>query len=456
MCGGVGKSGSPAPKPITGSPAARSALALASVLTVAEGVIAATAAETDRTGGTESVELLGVEERAAEFTGAVSHPNGQKMTAESAADIVLPAELRPTDGRFGSGPSRVRPEAVAALADVANGYLGTSHRRTGVRSVVARLQDGFAELFDLPDDWAVVLGNGGATGLWDSLSFGLIRRRSQHLAFGEFSAKFARAVQAVPHLEAPDIIEAPVGSHPDPVPAEVDVYALTHNETSTGVQMELRRPAGVSAADGVVAVDATSGAGGLRWNPAEVDMYYFSPQKCFAADGGLWVACCSPAALERIAEIGASERWCPPTLSLPLAVKNSAANQTYNTPALATVFLTLQTVEWMCANGGLEWAAGRCDASAGVIYGWAEASDYAEPFVGDASQRSHTVATIDIDAAVADADWIATVLRANGIVDTESYRALGRNQLRIALFPAIPPEDVAALCACIDHIVARL
>ena len=378
------------------------------------------------------------------------------MTAESAADIVLAAELRPTDGRFGSGPSRVRPEAVAALADVANGYLGTSHRRTGVRSVVARLQDGFAELFDLPDDWAVVLGNGGATGLWDSLSFGLIRRRSQHLAFGEFSAKFARAVQAVPHLEAPDIIEAPVGSHPDPVPAEVDVYALTHNETSTGVQMELRRPAGVSAADGVVAVDATSGAGGLRWNPAEVDVYYFSPQKCFAADGGLWVACCSPAALDRIAEIGASKRWCPPTLSLPLAVENSAANQTYNTPALATVFLTLQTVEWMCANGGLEWVASRCDASAGVIYGWAEASDYAEPFVGDASQRSHTVATIDIDAAVADADWIATVLRANGIVDTESYRALGRNQLRIALFPAIPPEDVAALCACIDHIVARL
>ena len=293
-------------------------------------------------------------------------------------------------------------------------------------------------------------------GLWDSLSFGLIRRRSQHLAFGEFSAKFARAVQAVPHLEAPDIIEAPVGSHPDPVPAEVDVYALTHNETSTGVQMELRRPAGVSAADGVVAVDATSGAGGLRWNPAEVDVYYFSPQKCFAADGGLWVACCSPAALDRIAEIGASKRWCPPTLSLPLAVENSAANQTYNTPALATVFLTLQTVEWMCANGGLEWVASRCDASAGVIYGWAEASDYAEPFVGDASQRSHTVATIDIDADVADAGWIATVLRTNGIVDTESYRALGRNQLRIALFPAIPPEDVAALCACIDHIVARL
>ena len=379
------------------------------------------------------------------------------MTGNGAPErIVLPDGIRPSDGRFGSGPSRVPHEAVVALADAADGYLGTSHRRTGVRSVVARLQQGFAELFALPEDWEVVLGNGGATGLWDCLGFGLIRRRSQHLAFGEFSAKFARAVRAIPHLEAPQIIEAPVGTHPDPVPADADVYALTHNETSTGVRMDLRRPAGVGPEDGLVAVDATSGAGGLRWSPAEVDVYYFSPQKCFAADGGLWVACCSPAALERITEIGDSGRWCPPTLSLPLAVKNSRANQTYNTPALATVFLTLQTVEWMCANGGLEWAAGRCDASAEAIYGWADASDYAEPFVTDVAKRSHVVAAIDIDAAIADAGRIATVLRANGIVDTESYRALGRNQLRIALFPAIPPDDVAALCACIDHIVARL
>lgn len=378
------------------------------------------------------------------------------MTHHGEAGIVLPAGIRPGDGRFGSGPSRVPHEAVTALAEAAGGYLGTSHRRPGVRSVVGRLQEGFADLFSLPEGWEVVLGNGGATGLWDGLAFGLIRRRSQHLAFGEFSAKFARAVQAVPHLEAPQIIEAPFGTHPEPVAVDVDVYALTHNETSTGVQMELRRPAGVDAAGGLVAVDATSGAGGLRWDPAEVDVYYFSPQKCFAADGGLWVACCSPAALERIAEIDTTGRWCPPTLSLPLAVKNSVANQTYNTPALATVFLTLQTVEWMCANGGLEWAARRCDASAEAIYGWAEASDYAEPFVADVGKRSHTVATIDIDAGVADAGQVATVLRANGIVDTESYRALGRNQLRIALFPAIPPGDVTALCACIDHIVARL
>jgi len=379
------------------------------------------------------------------------------MTGDSSSNnIVLPDAIRPSDGRFGSGPSRVPQAAVVALTDAADGYLGTSHRRTGVRSVVARLQAGFAELFALPPDWEVVLGNGGATGLWDCLGFGLIRRRSQHLAFGEFSAKFARAVQAVPHLEAPQIIEAPFGTHPEPVPADVDVYALTHNETSTGVQMPLRRPPGVGAADGLVAVDATSGAGGLRWDPAEVDVYYFSPQKCFASDGGLWVACCSPAALARIAEIGDSGRWCPPTLSLPLAVKNSAANQTYNTPALATVFLTLQTVEWICANGGLEWAAGRCDASAETIYSWAEASDYAEPFVTEGAERSHVVATIDIDADVADAGRIATELRANGIVDTESYRALGRNQLRIALFPAIPPDDLAALCACIDHIAARL
>ena len=378
------------------------------------------------------------------------------MTHHSEAGIVLPAGIRPGDGRFGSGPSRVPHEAVAALAEAADGYLGTSHRRPGVRSVVGRLQEGFADLFSLPQGWEVVLGNGGATGLWDALAFGLIRRRSQHLAFGEFSAKFGRAVQAAPHLEAPQIIESPFGTHPQPVAADVDVYALTHNETSTGVQMELRRPAGVDAAGGLVAVDATSGAGGLRWDPAEVDVYYFSPQKCFAADGGLWVACCSPAALERIAEINAGGRWCPPTLSLPLAVKNSAANQTYNTPALATVFLTLQTVEWMCANGGLEWAARRCDASADAIYGWAEASDYAEPFVTDVAIRSHTVATIDIDAGAADAGQVAAVLRANGIVDTESYRALGRNQLRIALFPAIPPDDITALCACIDHIVARL
>ena len=375
---------------------------------------------------------------------------------EDSGRIVLPPDILPSDGRFGSGPSRVRPEAVAALAEVADGYLGTSHRRSGIREVVGRLQDGFRELFALPEDWAVVLGNGGATGLWDSLCFGLIRRRSQHLAFGEFSAKFARAVQAAPHLESPDIIEAPFGTHPDPVPADVDVYALTHNETSTGVQMPLRRPTGVDPADGLVAVDATSGAGGLRWDPAEVDVYYFSPQKCFAADGGLWVACCSPAALERIAEIGGGGRWCPPSLSLPLAVQNGAANQTYNTPALATVFLTLQTVEWMCTNGGLEWAASRCDASADVIYSWAEASDYAQPFVRDPDIRSHTVATIDVDADAADATQISTVLRANGIVDTESYRALGRNQLRIALFPAIPAGDVSALCACIDRVVAAL
>jgi len=456
MCAGVGKSGSPAPKPMTGSPAARKALALASVETVADGEIAATARETARNGADESGDDRD-EDDDGELTAAVWQPAGRKMTGDGAsAGIVLPDGIRPSDGRFGSGPSRVPHEAVSALADAADGYLGTSHRRTGVRSVVARLQAGFAELFSLPEDWEVVLGNGGATGLWDCLGFGLIRRRSQHLAFGEFSAKFARAVQAVPHLEAPQIIEAPFGTYPEPVPADVDVYALTHNETSTGVQMPLRRPPGVGAGDGLVAADATSGAGGLRWDPAEVDVYYFSPQKCFAADGGLWVACCSPAALQRIVEIGDSGRWCPPTLSLPLAVKNSAANQTYNTPALATVFLTLQTVEWMCANGGLEWAAGRCDTSAETIYSWAEASDYAQPFVAEEAERSRVVATIDIDADVADAGRIATVLRANGILDTESYRALGRNQLRISLFPAIPPDDVAALCACIDHIVARL
>lgn len=370
--------------------------------------------------------------------------------------IKLPNDMLPSDGRFGSGPSRVRKEAVTALAETASGFLGTSHRRSGVRSVVNRLQTGIAELFGLSDDWEVVLGNGGATTLWDSLGFSLIRRRSQHLSFGEFSSKFAKAVKAAPHLEDPQVIEAPFGTHPLPVPTppqDVDFYALTHNETSTGVQMPLQRPEGVPSSAGLVAVDATSGAGGLLWQQDEVDIYYFSPQKCFAADGGLWIACCSPAALERVEDL--STRWRPASLDMRLAIQNSRKNQTYNTPALATVSLTLSTVDWMNSNGGLPWAAERCEHSAQTIYGWAEASEFAQPFVSDLSQRSRTVATIDITDEIP-AGEISAALRENGIVDTESYRALGRNQLRIALFPAIPPEDIAALCDCVDYIVERL
>ena len=366
--------------------------------------------------------------------------------------IVIPADLLPSDGRFGSGPSKVRTEALDALAATGDGYMGTSHRRPGVRDVVGRLRSGLAEMFALPDGYEVLLGNGGTTTLWDALTFGLIRERSQHLSFGEFSSKFAAAVAATPHLSEPEIIESPPGSHPLPVPAEVDVYALTHNETSTGVAMPLVRPDG---SDGLVAVDATSAAGGLRWDPTQVDAYYFAPQKCFAADGGLWLACCSPAAIARIEELAASDRWMPAALDLGIALDNSRKDQTYNTPSLATIFLAVEQVEWVNSSGGLEWAAQRCDRSAATIYGWAESSDYATPFVTDVAARSHVVATIDLDDAI-DALTVSAVLRSNGIVDTESYRKLGRNQLRIALFPAIEPDDIAALCACIDHVVEAL
>ena len=370
--------------------------------------------------------------------------------------ISIPTDLLPGDGRFGCGPSKVRPEAVDALAGVATSYLGTSHRKPTVQFVVSALRNGVAELFALPDGYEVLLGNGGTTFFWDAATFGLIERRSQHLSFGEFSAKFAAAAAAAPHLEAPEVIKAEPGTHPEPVAnPDVDVYALTHNETSTGVAMPLRRPEGTTAEDGLVLVDATSAAGGLRWDPHQVDVYYFAPQKCLASDGGLWLAAVSPAAIERIERIAASGRWTPASLDLKIALDNSRKDQTYNTPALATVFLAVQQVEWINHNGGLEWAAGRCDQSAEAIYGWAEASPYARPFVASPEDRSHVVATIDLDDTI-DAAEISRVLRANGVVDTESYRKLGRNQLRIALFPAIEPADVEALTRCIDHVVAAL
>jgi phosphoserine aminotransferase len=366
--------------------------------------------------------------------------------------ITLPEHLRPSDGRFGCGPSKVRPEAVAALAEAAPAYLGTSHRQAGVRSVVRRLRDGMRELFSLPDDYEVALGNGGASLFWDLAVFSLIERRSQHLSFGEFSSKFATAARA-PHLAEPEVISSPYGTHPEARPnPEVDLYALTHNETSTGVSMPVRRPAG---AGGLVAVDGTSGAGGLPVDPLEFDAYYFSPQKCFGSDGGIWVALLSPAALERSEAIAGSGRWIPPSLSLRVAIENSRADQTWNTPALATLFLMVHQLEWMNAMGGLDWAVKRCDSSAAVIYGWAADSDYATPFVADPAQRSHTVATIDLDLEV-DASMVSRTLRANGVVDTESYRKLGRNQLRIALFPAIEPDDLERLTGAIDWVVERL
>ncbi|MCY4273189.1 MAG: phosphoserine transaminase [bacterium] len=363
----------------------------------------------------------------------------------------LPPDRVPADGRVGSGPSRGRPAAAAALAEAAGDFLGTSHRKSTVKDVVHRLRAGVAELLCLPDGYEVLLGNGGTTGFWDAAIFNLIESRSQHLSFGAFSAKFANGVAAAPHLQMPVVISSEAGTHPEAVAdPTVDAYALTHNETSTGVSMELRRPGG----DGLVLVDATSGAGGLRFDPAETDVYYFAPQKCLAADGGLWLACCSPAAIERIERISASGRWIPPFLDLGIALASSRKDETYNTPALATVFLTVHQVEWINDNGGLDWAATRCDQSADVIYTWADARDFATPFVADAAIRSHVVATIDFDGV--SADEVAGVLRANGVVDVESYRALGRNQLRVALFPAIPPSDIAALCGCIDYVVEHL
>ncbi|MGH9050561.1 MAG: phosphoserine transaminase [Acidimicrobiia bacterium] len=370
-----------------------------------------------------------------------------------AAQIVLPPALRPSDGRFGSGPSKVRSEAVAALAAAAPEYLGTSHRRETVRAVVRRVRTGLAALLGLPDGYEVLLGNGGTTAFWDAAAFGLIDRHSQHLSFGEFSSKFAAVVQGAPHLDAPDVIESPPGTHPETRPDNrVDAYALTHNETSTGVAMEVRRPEG---ADGLVLVDATSGAGGLRVHPAEFDAYYFAPQKCFAGEGGLWLACCSPEALDRIERLGASGRWMPPSLSLPIALENSRLDQTYNTPALATLFLLAHQIDWMLEHGGLEWAASRCDRSAELLYGWAEASPFATPFVAKPDERSHVSATVDFDDRV-DAAAVAAALRANGIVDTEPYRKLGRNQLRIGLYPVIEPDDVATLTRAVDYVVDAL
>ncbi|MDA8291912.1 MAG: phosphoserine transaminase [Actinomycetota bacterium] len=372
--------------------------------------------------------------------------------------IEIPEELLPKDGRFGSGPSKVRPAALAALGSVGATYLGTSHRQGTVRDVVARARHGIAQLLSLPDGYEVVLGNGGTTAFWDVATFCLIEHRSEHLSFGEFSSKFASAAKAAPHLGDPVVLASDPGTHPDPVvDPSVDAYALTHNETSTGVAMPVLRPrtADGTAADGLVLVDATSGAGGLRFDPSEVDAYYFAPQKCFGSDGGLWLAALSPGALERSGRIKASGRWVPAFLDLEIAIENSRLEQTYNTPALATLLLLAEQVEWFNENGGLERAACRSDRSAEILYGWAERSDFATPFVAKADDRSHVVGTVDFVDGV-DAAAVAKVLRANGVVDTEPYRKLGRNQLRVAMFPGIDSEDVEALTTCVDYVVERL
>lgn len=368
-------------------------------------------------------------------------------------DIAIPAEIKPADGRFGCGPSKVRPEQLTTLAESGSTFMGTSHRQAPVRSLVRRVREGLGELFSLPEGYEVLLSNGGTTAFWDIAAFGLIREKSQHVTFGEFSSKFAKVSKGAPWLADPSVISSDPGTHPLPVTEDgVDVYALTHNETSTGVAMPIKR---VGNPGDLVLVDATSGAGGLPVDVSETDVYYFAPQKCFAADGGIWVALASPAALARIEEIAATDRYVPEFFSLPTVVDNSAKDQTYNTPAVGTLLLFAEQIEWMLGQGGLKWTTSRTADSAQRLYSWAEKASFATPFVADPAQRSNVVGTIDFNDDV-DAAAIAKVLRANGIVDTEPYRKLGRNQLRVGMFPAIDPADIEALTACVDYVVERL
>lgn len=370
------------------------------------------------------------------------------------AQLTIPPELKPADGRFGCGPSKVRPEQLAALATTGASVMGTSHRQQPVKSLVGRIRAGLRELFSLPEGYQVVLGNGGTTAFWDAAALGLVRDRSLHLTYGEFSAKFATVTTRAPFLADPVVITAPPGDAPAPVAdPSCDLIGWAHNETSTGVMVPVCRPAG--SRDALVAVDATSGAGGLPVRATDVDVYYFAPQKCFASDGGLWIAVLSPAALERVAEIDRSGRWVPEFLSLSTALDNSGKDQTYNTPAVATLLLLVDQIEWMLAGGGLNWCVARTTDSSSRLYSWAAASEYATPFVVDPAKRSLVVGTVDFAESV-DAAAVAAVLRANGIVDTEPYRKLGRNQLRIGMFPAVDPDDVTALTGCIDWAVERL
>jgi phosphoserine aminotransferase len=367
--------------------------------------------------------------------------------------IVIPDHLKPQDGRFGSGPTKVRLEQAAAVA--AAPELGTSHRQAPVRGIVRRVRLGLAELFSLPNDYVVALGNGGTTAFWDAAAFGLVEERSQHLSFGEFSGKFAMVTARAPWLKEPSVIATEPGTHPQPLAeAGVDAYALTHNETSTGVATSIHRPAGTDPG-ALVLVDATSAAGALPVDPADFDAYYFAPQKVFGADGGLWLALLSPAALARIDQIAASGRYIPEFLSLKAAVDNSVRDQTLNTPAVSTLVLLASQIDWLLERGGLAWARERTTRSSGILYSWAERSAFATPFVADPAMRSPVVGTIDIDTGIS-ADALAGVLRENGIVDTDSYRKLGRNQLRIGTFPAVDPEDVAALTACVDYVATRM
>jgi phosphoserine aminotransferase len=372
-------------------------------------------------------------------------------TPQTASSLEIPEKLKPVDGRFGAGPSKVRPAQLDHLAERGLALMGTSHRQAPVRAVVGRVREGLRELFSLPDGYEVALGNGGTTAFWDALAFGMVRQRALHLVYGEFSAKFAKVTQGAPFLDDSVVVETEPGDAPAPSSdARSDVVAWAHNETSTGVMVPVSRPDG----DALVLIDATSGAGGLPVDIADVDAYYFAPQKSFASDGGLWLALLSPAAIERIEEIAASGRWIPDFLSIATALENSRKDQTYNTPAVATLLLLADQIDWMLENGGLDWCVTRTRESSSRLYGWAEERPYTRPFVADPAKRSQVIGTIDFSEDV-DAAAIATTLRANGIVDVEPYRKLGRNQLRVAMFPAIEPDDVQALTVCIDWVVER-
>ncbi|HZW44730.1 MAG TPA: phosphoserine transaminase [Dermatophilaceae bacterium] len=371
------------------------------------------------------------------------------------ATLSIPAELLPQDGRFGCGPSKVRPEQVDHLSSLGRSVLGTSHRQAPVRNLVGQIREGLADLFSLPEGYEIVLGNGGSTAFWDIAAFGLVRERAQHLAFGEFSAKFGSVTQKAPFLGDSTIIEGAPGTLATPVAeAGVDVYAWPHNETSTGVMAPVKRVEGADEG-ALVLIDATSGAGGLPVDLAETDVYYFGPQKCLASDGGLWLAAFSPAALARVDEIAASGRWVPDFFSLPTAINNSRLNQTYNTPAVATLALLSNQIDWINGKGGLDWAVQRTTDSSTRLYEWAEATSYTSPFVADPAARSLVVGTVDFADEV-DAAAVAGMLRANGVLDVEPYRKLGRNQLRVGMFPAIDPEDISKLIASIEYVVSRL
>ncbi len=385
---------------------------------------------------------------------SVSRRRAATTTVSSMSELQIPSDLKPSDGRFGCGPSKVRPEQLANLASAGAKVMGTSHRQKPVKSLVGSVRSGLRELFSLPDDYEVVLGNGGSTAFWDAAAFGLVRERAQHFAYGEFSTKFAKVTNGAPFLADSIVVSAEPGTAPEFRYAEgADLVAWAQNETSTGVAVPVQRPEGSEGA--LVAIDATSGAGGLPVDITQADAYYFAPQKSFASDGGLWVAILSPAAIERIEEIGNSGRWVPEFLSLTTALDNSRKDQTYNTPAVATLFLLDDQIRWMLDNGGLEWTTKRTADSANRLYTWAEKTSYTTPFVADPALRSQVVGTIDFTDEV-DAAAVAATLRSNGIVDVEPYRKLGRNQLRIGMFPAVEPDDVSALTACVDWVVERL